>query len=181
MTTKAGSRNPRKRAIEVLEEFGVKSVPVPIDAIIEKKGIALSYIPLDDSLSGMFFMQRDTPTIVVNSLHHPNRRRFTLGHELAHYELHRAAIGTEVHVDKRFLARDTNSSTGIDAREVEANRFAAELLVPRKFLAEALRGRRVDLEMDSELLGELADAFGVSMQMMAIRVGELLEGGFGKA
>lgn len=181
MTTKSGSRNPRKRAAEVLAEFGVRSIPVPVDAIIKGKGIALSYMPLDDSLSGMFFMRGETPTIVVNSLHHQNRQRFTLGHELAHFELHRAAIGTEVHVDKRFLARDPNSSTGIDAREVQANRFAAELLVPRALLVEALQGRKVDLEMDDELLGELAEAFGVSTQMMAIRVGELLEGGFGKA
>lgn len=178
MTTRAASRNPRKRATEVLAEFGVTSAPVPVEDIVRRKGIVLSYMPLDDSLSGMFFMQGELPTIVVNSLHHLNRQRFTLGHELAHYELHRAAIGAEVHVDKRFLARDPHSSTGIDAREVQANRFAAELLVPRAMLVASLRGRTVDMENDDELLGKLAAEFGVSSQMMAIRVGELLESGF---
>jgi Zn-dependent peptidase ImmA (M78 family) len=82
-----------------------------------------------------------------------------------------------VHVDKRFLARDAKSSTGFDMKEIEANRFAAELLVPRAMLIEELHGRTVDLE-DDELLGELAEAFGVSKQMIAIRVGELLESAF---
>jgi Zn-dependent peptidase ImmA (M78 family) len=177
MTKATRSRNPRTRAAEVLRDAGVTTKPVPVDAIAQQKGIALRYMPLDDSLSGMIFLQNGVPTVVVNSLHHPNRRRFSLAHELGHYELHMAEIGSDVHVDKRFLARDANSSTGFDAKEVDANRFAAELLVPRAMLIEELQGRTVDLE-DDELLGELADAFGVSKQMMAIRVGELLERGF---
>jgi Zn-dependent peptidase ImmA (M78 family) len=179
MTKAARSRNPRTRAAEVLKEAGVTTKPVPVDAIAQQKGIALRYMPLDESLSGMIFMQNGVPTVVVNSLHHANRRRFTVAHELGHFEFHMAAIGSDVHVDKRFLARDANSSTGFDMKEIEANRFAAELLVPRAMLIEELRGRTVDLEADDELLGELAEAFGVSRQMMAIRVGELLESEFG--
>jgi Zn-dependent peptidase ImmA (M78 family) len=178
MTRAAKSRNPRRRAAEVLEEAGVTTKPVPVEVIAQQKGIALRYMPLDESLSGMIFMQYGVPTVVVNSLHHANRRRFSVAHELGHYELHMAAIGSDVHVDKRFLARDANSSTGFDAKEIEANRFAAELLVPRAMLVEELHGRMVDLEADDELLGELADKFGVSKQMMSIRVGELLESGF---
>lgn len=178
MTTRPKSRDPRKRAAEVLSELGVSTIPVPVDAIAQRKGVTLRYMALDDNLSGMIFLHENTPTIVINSLHHANRRRFTLAHELGHFELHMAAIGGDVHVDKRFLARNANSSTGFDAKEVDANRFAAELLVPRAMLAKELRGRTVDLEMDDELLGELAEAFGVSTQMMAIRVGELLESGF---
>jgi Zn-dependent peptidase ImmA (M78 family) len=174
MTKSTRRRDPRTRAAEILKGAGVTAKPVPVDIIAQQKGIALRYMPLDETLSGMIFMQNGVPTVVVNSLHHPNRRRFTVAHELGHFELHMAAIGSDVHVDKRFLARDANSSTGFDVKEVEANRFAAELLVPRAMLIEELHGRVVDLE-DDELLGELADAFGVSKQMMAIRVGELLE------
>jgi Zn-dependent peptidase ImmA (M78 family) len=179
MTKGGRRRDPRARAAEVLKEAGVTTKPVPVDAIAQQKGITLRYMPLDDSLSGMIFMQNGVPTVVVNSLHHANRRRFSVAHELGHFELHMAAIGSDVHVDKRFLARDANSSTGFDAKEVDANRFAAELLVPRTMLIEALQGRIVDLEADDELLGELAEAFGVSKQMMAIRVGELLESEYG--
>ena len=39
-------------------------------------------------------------TIVVNSLHHANRQRFTLAHELGHFELHMTEFGSAVHVDK---------------------------------------------------------------------------------
>jgi IrrE N-terminal-like domain len=65
------------------------------------------------------------------------------------------------------------------AKEVEVNRFAAELLVPRPMLVEELGGKTINLETDEQLLGTLAETFGVSRQMMAIRVGELLESRFG--
>lgn len=173
MTRPAKSRDPRKRAAEVLREANVTTIPIPVDTIAQQAGITLRYMALDDSLSGMIFMQEGVPTVVVNSLHHANRRRFTIAHELGHFELHMSTIGADVHVDKRFLARDENSSTGFDKKEIEANLFAAELLVPRQLLLDELRGRTVDVEMDDELLGELADKFGVSKQMMAIRVGKL--------
>lgn len=85
-----------------------------------------------------------------------------------------AEIGSEVHVDKKFfaLARDAKSSLGFDRKEIDANRFAAELLVPMEMLAKELKGRVVDVE-DVELVSELARIFGVSQQMMSIRIGEL--------
>ncbi len=146
--------------------------------IVHSKGITARFVPLEADLSGMIFM-KDGAVIVVNSLHHPNRQRFTLGHELGHFELHMKEIGSEVHVDKKFLAfaRDEKSSTGRDRREIEANQFAAELLVPRQFLIQLLRGRIVDVE-DEGLVTELAGAFQVSRQMMTFRIGELAQSGY---
>ncbi len=119
---------------------------------------------------------RDAAIIVVNSLHHLNRQRFTLAHELGHFELHMKEIGAEVHVDKKFLAfaRDAKSSLGWDRKEVEANRFASELLVPQHVLNQQLQGRLVDLE-NEDLIAALADRFEVSRQMMTFRIGELVE------
>ncbi len=173
-----GSRDPRKRAREVLKEFGVTSAPVPVDKIVEHKGITVRLVPLDDELSGMIFVKEGTPIIVVNSLHHPNRQRFTLAHECGHFELHMTEIGADVHVDKKYfvMARDENSSKGFDRKEIDANRFAAELLVPREILIAELRGRIVDVD-DEVLMAELARTFEVSSQMMSIRIGELFQTG----
>jgi Zn-dependent peptidase ImmA (M78 family) len=159
----------------VLEEFGITSAPVPLERIAEGKGIIVRLMPLEDELSGMIFSQDGAPIIVINSLHHPNRQRFSLAHEIAHYELHMDDIGAGVHVDTKLLifARDANSSKGIDRVEIEANKFAAELLVPQDFLATELGGRIVDVE-DVALISDLARTFGVSSQMMAIRIGELM-------
>lgn len=161
----------------MLAELGITRGPVPVDYIARKKAITVRFVPLEEDLSGMIFM-KDVPIIIVNSLHHPNRQRFTLGHEIGHFELHMKDIGSEVHVDKKFLAfaRDANSSTGFDRKEIEANKFAAELLVPRHFLIAELLGRIVDVE-DEDLITELARRFEVSPQMMTFRIGELVESG----
>lgn len=165
-------RTATKAAQNVLEAMRVTSAPVLVDDIIAAKGIALRFTPLAPDLSGMIFQKDGAPVIVVNSTHSPNRQRFTMAHELGHHQLHLRAIGTAVHVDKQFFAmrRDEASAGGFDDNEIEANQFAAELLVPRTFLARALKGRVVDIE-DEELIAGLARLFRVSRQMMAIRIG----------
>jgi Zn-dependent peptidase ImmA (M78 family) len=127
---------------------------------------------------GMIFMKNAGAIIVVNSLHHPNRQRFTLAHELGHFELHMTEIGSEVHVYKRFLAfaRNAKSSMGWDRKEIEANRFAGELLVPHHMLVQELRDREVDVE-DERLITEMAGRFKVSRQMMTFRISGFVASG----
>ena len=130
--------------------------------------------PLDDELSGMIFIRDGIPIIGVNALHHPNRQRFTIAHEIGHLELHRDAVTEEVHVDKQFkvLMRDANSSTGTDRMEREANQFAAELLMPQQLLLDALDLRPVDID-DESPLNELARKFKVSRQALEYRIRNL--------
>ena len=175
MTKARKSRDPKKRAREVLAELDITRCPVAVDHIARIRGITVRFVPLEEDLSGMIFMKDATTIIVVNSLHHPNRQRFTLAHELGHFELHMTEIGTEVHVDKKFLAfaRDAKASMGWDPKEIEANRFASEILVPQHMLVHELRGRSVDME-DEHLISELAGLFEVSRQMMTFRVGDLV-------
>ena len=164
------SFDPKKRAQEVLTELDITYGPVAVDAIAQRKGLTVRFIPLKEELSGFIFKQASA-VIVVNSLHPPNRQRFTLGHELGHFELHLTEIGSQVHVDKKFLAfaRNANSAMGWDRREIEANQFAAELLVPHRFLIQELRGRLVDVE-DEDLVSELARKFGDQIDRKSTRL-----------
>lgn len=170
-----------KRTIEdeahaLLEELQVRSIPVPLDKIARALGARVSYSPLDEELSGMVFIQDGIPIIGVNSLHHANRQRFTLAHEIGHLRLHRTEITQAVHVDKRFaehvLRRDHRSSAGTDAREIEANQFAAALLMPRQRLLEALEQTELDIE-DEHALKELARTFKVSQSTLQYRIRNL--------
>ena len=104
------SQDPERRARQVLIELKITQYPVAVDHIARSKGITVHFLPVEEDLSGMIFMKDADAIIVVNSLHHPNRQRFTLAHELGHFELHMTEIGSEVHVDKRFLvfARNAN-------------------------------------------------------------------------
>ena len=164
-----------KAAESVLEEFKVTRPPVAIDKIARKMGVKLMYSPLDDELSGMVYVKNGDPIIGVNSLHHPNRQRFTIAHEVGHLIMHRHQIEQEVHVDKTFLMlrRDSESSSGVNAIEVEANAFAAEVLMPKILVNNALKNRTFDID-DESLIAQLAKQFKVSTQAIQFRLGRLI-------
>src|SRR3546814_596320 len=80
---------------------GYSSVlPVPIEQIAKREGIKVELATLDDELSGMSFIKNGVAVIVLNLSHHPNRRRFTLAHEIGHHLMHVPYLINNVHVDK---------------------------------------------------------------------------------
>ena len=166
--------DPQGRAKELLARLGIKSTPTPVEKIAKALGAQVRFAPFDDELSGMIHVKDGVPIIGVNSLHHPNRQRFTIAHELGHLELHRDMITTNVHVDKNFpaLMRDAKSSQGTEHIEIEANQFAAELLMPRVVVDEALAGKQFDIE-NEEPMEQLAKTFRVSKQALEYRIRSL--------
>ncbi len=159
----------------VLERFGSVSIPVPVEKIAKFLRIQVRFSPLDDELSGMIFIKNDIPIIGVNAIHHPNRQRFTLAHEIGHYALHRDMLTSQVHVDKSFpvLMRDPKSASGSERREIEANQFAAALLMPKSLLEPALDSRTFDIDTDKPL-EELAKKFRVSKQALEYRIRNII-------
>ena len=163
-----------RRAREILEESQVTAPPVPVERIARKLTAHLRFSPLDDELSGMVFVKDGTAIIGINALHPPNRQRFTIAHECGHLVLHRDQVTREVHVDKAFpmLMRDAVSSASVDPMEIEANLFAAELLMPEFLLAEALGEASFDID-DPTIVSDLAKRFRVSLSAMQFRLGNL--------
>ena len=84
--------------------------------------------------------------------------------------------GKEVHIDRiyRVNLRDAVSSQATDRDEIEANRFAAELLMPFCFLVVDVEDGYIDIE-DEEEIKDLAEKYRVSMQAMTIRLNNLLD------
>jgi Zn-dependent peptidase ImmA (M78 family) len=149
-------------------------VPIPVEKIAKARGVQVRFSPFDKELSGTVYIKDGVPIIGVNSLHHPNRQRFTIAHELGHFELHRPTITTNVHVDKDFpaLMRDPKSATGTERLEIQANQFAAELLMPSKLIKQELAGKQFDIE-DERPIEELAKKFRVSKQALEYRIRNL--------
>ena len=160
----------RPIAKKLLEAVGVTEPPVPVAAIAESLGATVRYAPYKGELAGMLIRDDAERGIVigVNSLHHSNRQRFTIAHECGHLRLHK---GRKSYVDRSFRInrRDEVSSQATDAEEIEANRFAAELLMPYDLIKEDLMKYRPDIE-DEDELRELADRYRVSLQALTLRI-----------
>ena len=87
------------------------------------------------------------------------RQRFTAAHELGHFVLHRSSIG-ETHKDNYRLRAEGMTNW----QETEANRFAADLLMPHNLIEQAMDSGTNSVE-------GLARLFKVSEIAMSIRLG----------
>jgi Zn-dependent peptidase ImmA (M78 family) len=103
-------------------------------------------------------------------MHASVRQRFTIAHEIGHFYLrHVGEIFVEEHVLNK---RDGRSSYAIDPKEIEANNFAAALLMPAQMVGRAVIDRinknpSIKLE---DLTDDLAEKFHVSRQAMGYRL-----------
>jgi Zn-dependent peptidase ImmA (M78 family) len=160
-------------ARRVLAEHGIKTVPVPVERIAARLGASISHRPFEDGVSGMLFRGDDDgmKLIGVNSSHSSTRQRFTIAHEIGHLLLHK---GRPMILDApgRVNMRDSTSSQATDAEEIEANSFAAELLMPSERTVEEFR-KRMSAKGDKKVervVAELAKRFDVSPQAMQFRL-----------
>ncbi len=158
-----------KRVDSILNSLNMTNPPIFIEKIIGYLGVALFQIDLPDDISGILDL-RNKPTIVVNKLHNSNRKRFSMAHELGHYVLHST---NGIHIDKKTFFRNNRSSEALDKIEIEANKFAAEILMPSKFLIQALNEYEDFLDIDEDLIATLANRFSVSTTAMSFKIQNL--------
>jgi len=159
----------RRKASEVLKKAKVKRAPIDLTQIAKTVGATIHYEPLDNEISGMATRTSQGVALIgVNALHAKARQRFSIAHEIGHLVLHEDEM---LHVDSKYqiALRSPQSSTGTDSKEVEANQFAAELLMPRKMVEEDVARLIDDLEIE-EAISELAQKYQVSEQAMTIRL-----------
>lgn len=148
-------------ALDVIREHQNK-LPVPVVKIANALGVKVFTVPnWPSDLSGMVRKNEASAggfDIFVNDAHPPVRRRFTIAHEIAHIVLHPHLIGDGITDDA--LLRSGLSNTV----EAQANKLAADILMPRHKLDEMMRQGVTGVK-------ELASQFNVSEQAMAIRLG----------
>ncbi len=152
-------RESRRRAVQVLEMVGVDTPPVDVHRIAKHLGFDVIPFDFPDSVSGVTFIEHGVKSIGVNAGHAPTRQRFSIAHEIAHYlHGHEAYDERKVHVEENrgFL----NSH---NRQEMEANEFAAELLMPLYLLRQEITGPELDVPA-------LARRYQVSEQAMWIQL-----------
>jgi Zn-dependent peptidase ImmA (M78 family) len=161
-------------ALRILQSAEITAPPVNVDQIAKKLGATVLQDDLDPEVSGLLYRRLGSTVIAVNRDQAETRRRFTIAHELGHFRLHdgRPLIVDHV-VRARINLRDHRSSLATNREEIEANRFAATLLMPPDFVHAQMH------DVIKKGLGELATIealakkFGVSPQAMGFRLTNL--------
>ncbi len=156
-----------------------QTLPVPVETIVdshyglrvEEAPALASRVPLagEVHLSGLLYPQDRVILVDADeAARAPGRRRFTITHELGHWVLH----CTEASVDAVWC-RDANVAAQpagdpsvlltYPTQELEANAFAAALLMPRELLLAEERPTTTDAEY------RLAERLGVSREALMRR------------
>lgn len=164
----------KKAANQIIEDFSIKKAPINLDEIAERKGIRVVYSDAlqKDDISGMMYHDDGCPVIVINKSHGTERKRFTFAHELGHYHLHQSGNFVDRENNNKVNFRNSRSGLAIDNKEIEANTFAANLLMPKELLRESAIGfiEKNPSSKVEDLIPELAEVFQVSPLAMEYRL-----------
>ena len=167
----------RKMAKKIQEEFNKNKIDVDVFSIAKKLGVDIVELDFnDDEISGLIkrLGKNGKPVIAINKDHPENRKRFTIAHELGHYILH---VNKLIHIDEKsevVYFRDSQSCEASKIKEIQANQFAAELLMPEKIVKRDIQERIRNGESLDELTEKLAKIYKVSVESMGIRIGKLM-------
>jgi Zn-dependent peptidase ImmA (M78 family) len=149
-----------KAAHALLKKYGFDRPPIDPELIAEEEGLRVVYAefepPFDETTSGFFRL--DDRSIVVNKAIATNRITFTIAHELGHFVLHEDYIRSNAY---RPMPRHNRYEDAKPAEEIEADSFAANLLVPLSMLKAYCDVASID---------ELAKLFFVSREVVSYRL-----------
>ena len=145
-----------------------ETLPVKVGAVAMELGLIVRSATLPVGISGEIRPDKDSRAgykIRVNRHEAKTRQRFTLAHEISHYLLHKDQIGDGI--EDSILYRSNLS----DRREAEANRLAADILMPWHLVSMLL----IELEEleDREKIDTIAHRLEVSRPAIEIRLGLL--------
>lgn len=168
-----------KKAEEIIRDYNPESfMPFPYEKIIQDKKDLKIFMSddLPENISGIIkFLTKDNETafyILINKTKPINRQYFTIAHEIGHYFLHQNKIKN----NENYIVEGENvlENTGVLYRndeiistdlELEANAFAASLIMPARLVEKAWN--------QLENIEKCAKLFKVSAEAMSIRLNKM--------
>lgn len=163
MTPKPDFSKVLRNVKALLTEYAL-SPPIPLAAIIEREGLTVMYASLadfhtSDNKEVCALLSVKNKVIIIEETDNPQRQRFSIAHELGHWRLHRAEIEKNPLLG---LVPRAPMGKEIEPIEIEANYFAAHLLVPSNLLKEWFE--------KTQNQHQLAEIFAVSSEFMGWRL-----------
>lgn len=154
-------RNIEETAANLLEKLKIDVAPINVEDIAAKCHISVKRAP-NKNFSGILLRKDDVAFMAVCSDESPTRQRFTIAHELGHFFLHEQK---EAFVD----FRDNKKNIIRDKKEIEANKFAAALLMPKKLLLKDIKSY-AESGLDQSVVSFLSKKYEVSDEAMTFRL-----------
>jgi Zn-dependent peptidase ImmA (M78 family) len=147
---------------EIIKKF-TQAPPVDVKGLAEALGLKVWEENLGADVSGIIEFNPAKGgdsgySIAVNSSDSFFRKRFTVAHEIAHFLLHRDKL-TKLFKEDRMYRGLINGQ-----REEEANRLAADILMPRQLVRDLL-------EQGIKTPEGMAAKLQVSVPAMEVRLG----------
>lgn len=150
----------------ILKNLGItEPYEIDLEAIAWTFGIRIRYRPLE-GCEALIAGYGDQGIIIVNDNSSPRRQRFSIAHELGHWEYHRGRW-LECQADEARQMGDRQSLA-----EREADKYAADMLMPHYLFKPIIRNNN---NLTFDLIKRLADLFNTSITSTAIRI---IEGGY---
>jgi hypothetical protein len=145
-------------AERILLGLGVSDpTEIDLEAIAWSRGALVEYRPLDGCDATIVGSARKA-VIAINSRSSPERRRFSIGHELGHWHHHRGRILFCGSKDVENLEDDALNP------ERHADTFASDLILPNYLLHPRLRKiRRMTLAVAREIRDEFSASLTVTL------------------
>lgn len=160
-----------------------ESLPVPIDDIADTHvGLLIRDVEnmssapgapdlAEGSISGLLLAGRGE--IWVNAeeaTRWPSRRRFTIGHELGHWQLHREPGLDALFCRKSMIDEEPEPTDGLSIEE-QANIFSAAVTMP----THLMRAQYAELKDGPECFQRMCGRFGASGAAMGRRLHTAIE------
>lgn len=152
-------------AEQIVKGLGIVTLPVQPIAIAEGRGISVVAKPMEsEGVSGMLVrLGNDFAIAYATHLQNEGFQNFSVGHELGHYYLPGHVDAVIQGETGSHVSRAGYSST--DRYEIEADRFAAALLMPRHLFFPAIERAGTGLKA----IESLATLCKTSLHATAIR------------
>ena len=152
-------------SFETIRRFQ-EDYPVKVGRLAKELGLRVLLKPFPAKISGEIRPSAETPSgfeININRFEKISRQRFTIAHEIGHYLLHSHLIGGGIVDNVLYRSKLSNRI------EAEANRAAADILMPKHLIQKVANDLRIPFS--SEHVESFSEALQVSKQAMGIRLG----------
>ena len=154
---------------EILLQHGLYSLPIDPVRLANRMGISVNNAKFtDDSRAALIAKRGQTTRVFVEQSDPPYRKRFSIAHEIGHHFLHLLSDG-EIVDSHSDMFREKEPTVGhtseLRLREIEANWFAASLLMPEELV-------KIEWEKNPSV-PQLAKTFNVSREAMGYRLDDL--------